>query len=117
MTRGLETLRLNSGRQTFLRVRPSPARKERSGDCSLNSTWTLFQWMKKPQDFPGASAERREVLGGRVAAAPSATHVDVCNERVLVDKGKHFMGPHDAAQTASSRAQCFTSLRWSQDVT
>lgn len=67
---------------------------------------TLFQWMKKPQDFPGASAERR-VLGGRVAAAPSATHVDVCNERVRVDKGKHFMGPHDVTQTTSSQSRCF----------
>lgn len=97
---------------------PSPTRREQSRDCSLNSTWTgtLFQWMKKPQDFPGASAERREVLGGRVAAAPSATHVDVCNERVRVDKGKHFMGPHDAAQTASSQAQCFRSVRWSRDA-
>lgn len=53
--------------------------------------------MKKPQDFPGASAES---LAGRAAAAPFATHVDVCNERVHVDKGKHFMGPHDATQTA-----------------
>lgn len=50
---------------------------------------------------------RGEVLEGRAAAALSATHVDVCNERVRVDVGKHFIGPHDAAQTASSQTQCF----------
>lgn len=36
-----------------------------------------------------------------MAAAPSATHVDVCNERVPVDKGKHVLGPHAAKTTCS----------------